>query len=212
MEDIDTWLHRVYEAGGDRDTLDRVYDDWAERYDQHLWGIGNPFTAIAAAFISRHLQSFDARILDAGCGTGNAAQLLHQIGYRNLSGFDPSPGMLEVARRKQIFQHLFEHALGVGETVSDHYDCLVATGVLTSGHAPPAALDDMLAMIRTGGLLVFSVSRLAEQELGFAAKMHHLDEAGAWQLVEHSRWFDAHPFLSTEAPVELRIYVYRKLA
>ena len=88
MQDLEDWLERVYQAGGDRATLDRLYDDWAADYDQQIWGSGNPFIAVAAGLAGRHIQDFDARILDAGCGTGNMGQVLYQIGYGNLDGLE----------------------------------------------------------------------------------------------------------------------------
>ena len=29
MEDLETWLERVYQADGERETLDTLYDEWA---------------------------------------------------------------------------------------------------------------------------------------------------------------------------------------
>ena len=112
MTDLESWLERVYAAGGDREELDRAYDEWAERYDQDIWASGNPFIAIAAGLFSRHVRDYDARILDAGCGTGNMAQVLYQIGYDNIEGLDPSAGMLEVARRKEVYRALHQLTLG----------------------------------------------------------------------------------------------------
>ena len=36
MEELETWLDRVYTAGGDQATLDRLYDEWAQHYDQQI--------------------------------------------------------------------------------------------------------------------------------------------------------------------------------
>ncbi len=35
-------LDAAYQAGGDREKLDRVYNDWARDYDQDIWASGNP--------------------------------------------------------------------------------------------------------------------------------------------------------------------------
>ena len=68
MEDLETWLERVYQADGERKTLDTLYDEWASDYDQQLWASGNPYIAIATGLIGRHVRDYDAKILDAGCG------------------------------------------------------------------------------------------------------------------------------------------------
>ena len=46
MDDFETWLQPVYQAGGDRDTLDRLYDEWAADCDRQLRASGNPYLAI----------------------------------------------------------------------------------------------------------------------------------------------------------------------
>jgi len=71
-------------------------------------------------------------VLDAGCGTGNMAKVLHQMGYSNLDGLDPSPGMLDEARRKNIYQNLHQLVLDAKVSLPDHsYDAVVAAGVET---------------------------------------------------------------------------------
>ena len=93
-DEIDQWLDRAYDASGNREKLDNLYDEWAKDYDQHIWASGNPYIAVATGMAGRHVPDFDAAILDAGCGTGNMALLLHQMGYNNLEGLDPSGGNL----------------------------------------------------------------------------------------------------------------------
>ena len=60
---------------------------------------------------ARHLDK-DESILDAGAGTGLVGECLHQMGYRNLTAMDLSTGMLEVARRKNIYQALDQMTMG----------------------------------------------------------------------------------------------------
>jgi SAM-dependent methyltransferase len=52
--------------------------------------------------IRRCRKSDDARILDAGCGTGGLMAFLQNRGYRNLSGFDLSPYAVEICRDKGL--------------------------------------------------------------------------------------------------------------
>ena len=112
MDELEQWLEKVYASGGDRETLEHLYDEWAKDYDQQLWASGNPYIAVSAGMAGRHIPAYDAVILDAGCGTGNMAQVLHQIGFENLEGLEPSAGMLAVAERKGIYKALHQLALG----------------------------------------------------------------------------------------------------
>ena len=211
MPDLETWLERVYAAEGDHATLEALYDEWARDYDQQIWASGNPYIAIAAGMVGRHLRDFDARILDAGCGTGNMAQVLHQMGYNRIDGLDPSAGMLEVARRKNVYRDL--HPLYLDAEIDlppESYDAVVAAGVLTHGHAPPAALNGILALTRPGGIIVFSLSQIAYDDYGFRDKIDALDAAGRWESLDRSRLFRTYPFSQREAHLRHRVMTYRK--
>ena len=211
MPDLETWLERVYAAEGDHATLTALYDEWAREYDQQIWASGNPYIAIGAGMVGRHVRDFDARILDAGCGTGNMAQVLHQMGYDRLDGLEPSAGMLEIARRKNVYRAL--HPLYLDAEIDlppGSYDAVVAAGVLTHGHAPPAALDGILALTRPGGIIVFSLSQIAYDDYGFRDKIDALDAAGSWELLDRSRLFRTYPFSEREAHLRHRVLAYCK--
>lgn len=211
MEDLETWLERVYQAGGDHATLETLYDQWARDYDQQIWASGNPYIAVAAGFAGRLLADFDARILDAGCGTGNMAQVLHQMGYRNLEGLDPSSGMLAVAQRKEVYQQLHQLYLGSQVDLPDaHYAAVVASGVLTHGHAPPESLDGIIKLTRKEGIIIFSLSAIAHDEYGFKQKIAEIDAADQWQKLDQSLLFRTYPFSDKEAHLRHWVLAYRK--
>ena len=172
MPKFEKWLEKVYAARGDRETLDRLYDDWANEYDSDMWASGNPYIAVSAGMVGRHVPNLRASILDAGCGTGNMAQVLHQIGYSRLEGLDPSDGMLEIARRKGIYKAL--HQLSLSEQVDlpdNSFDACLAAGVLTQGHAPPECLAGIVKLVKPGGHVIFSMTETAYNEFGFKQKM-----------------------------------------
>ena len=50
-------------------------------------------------FLTSLISRKDCEILDAGCGTGNHAKLLHELGY-SVHGFDQSKEMVEIANSK----------------------------------------------------------------------------------------------------------------
>lgn len=211
MEDLETWLDRVYQAGGDHHNLETLYDEWANDYDQQIWASGNPYIAIAAGFAGRLISDFDAKILDAGCGTGNMAQILQQMGYRNIDGLDPSAGMLTVARHKQLYNDLHQLYLGSQVDLPDaSYDAVVAAGVLTHGHAPPESLDGILKLTRDGGVILFSLSQIAFEEMGFRDKIAELDNAGSWRKLGQSNLFRTYPFSEQEAHLRHWVMAFQK--
>ncbi|UCH39185.1 MAG: class I SAM-dependent methyltransferase [Gammaproteobacteria bacterium] len=211
MEDLETWLERVYQADGDLDQLETLYDEWASDYDQQLWASGNPYIAIATGMVGRHIQDYSARILDAGCGTGNMAQVLHQMGYRNIEGLDPSSGMLAIAHKKEIYQQLHQLYLDTHiDLPRASYDGVVAAGVLTHGHAPPESLDGILEIAREGAVIVFSLSLIAFEDYGFKQKIEQLEDGGAWQKLDQSLLFRTYPFSEKEAHLRHWVLAYRK--
>ncbi len=211
MEELESWLERVYAAGGDRATLDRLYNEWAKNYDQHLWSSGNPYIAISAGMAGKYIGDFDAHILDAGCGTGNMALVLHQMGFNHLEGLDPSDGMLMVARQKGIYQKLHQLFLDTRVDLPDaSYDAVIAAGVLTHGHAPPESLDGILGLTKPGGVIIFSLSEIASNEYGFGDKLAQLEADRSMLPLERSRLFRTYPFSEKEAHIRHWVCVYRK--
>ncbi len=93
---VDARLSRVYASKGDQQAL---YDNWATSYDRDLV---DDLGYVAHDEASRQLQALvpgrNARILDAGCGTGLVGRRLRQAGYTEIHGSDYSLKMLDQAR------------------------------------------------------------------------------------------------------------------
>ncbi len=204
-------LDAVYRSEGDRDRLDRAYDDWAKDYDQDLWASGNPYIAIMAGMAGRYIRDSKARILDGGCGTGNMAEILSKMGYANIVGIDASAGMLAAADAKGCYVELHKMLLGAKiDLPPASFDAITAAGVLTHGHAPPAALDGLLELAKPGAPIIFSLSKVAAEEGGFGKKMDDLERTGAWTREERTAPFRTYPFSARYADLRHWINVYRK--
>jgi len=80
------------------------------------------------------------------------------LGYQALTGIDLSREMLARAEARGVYQEL--HAMDLGtrlDFADDRFAASTALGVLTPGHGPPTALDEMLRVTRPGGHLIFTV-------------------------------------------------------
>ena len=86
------------------------------------------------------------------------------------------------------------------------YDAVVSSGVLTTGHAPAASLDELVRIIRPGGHIVFTL-RSDQTPPGYDAKIAELLETGRWQLVERGDEFQAMP--TGEPEVLVRVWAFR---
>jgi len=205
----DDWLARVYGARDDEE-LRRSYDAWAQDYDGDLIALGYRNPSLACGLTGRFVPSGPAELLDAGCGTGLLGELLGAIGYSRIAGVDLSDGMLGVARARGAYHELHRMVLGEPLAFDDgRFVASIALGVLTVGHAPPRALDELVRVTRTGGHVIFTLTTPALEQAGFAAKLEALDAAGRWRRVDVTAPYRVMPASATEGDLESRMYVYR---
>ena len=143
----------------------QVFDLFAGEFDAKLVGElgyrapGLLAEAVAGAGIAAD-GSLD--ILDAGCGTGLCGPLLRGHA-RRLEGVDLSPGMLERAAARGLYDALEEAELGAFLAVRPAaFDLIVAADVLCYFGALGRVLGQAAAALRPGGRLAFTVERLDE--------------------------------------------------
>jgi predicted TPR repeat methyltransferase len=135
-----------------------LFDAYADDFDRDL--IENlkyrtPF--LVADVIKRYVSSSGLDILDMGCGTGLMGEHIRSIG-RSLTGVDLSANMLEKARQRQIYDHLFccdlTEFLRTQEKI---FDLAVAADVFVYlGDLSPIFLA-VRCSLSQGGLFCFSV-------------------------------------------------------
>jgi SAM-dependent methyltransferase len=200
----------IYSSRDNQELAER-YDQWAREYDQDL---ESAFGWLGPQYAAEYLEKYvpkDARILDAGAGTGLTGKLLFDRGYRELAAMDISQGMLEQARRKTVYKEF--HQMVMGEPLgfpSDCFDAVVSVGALTLGHAPASSLDELVRITRPGGYVIFTLRTDVHGEGGFKERQDALAQAGQWTLVEKTEGFQALP--KGEPDVLLQVWVYQTLA
>lgn len=208
--DVEKRLGQVYEAGGDQAKLNTAYDDWAESYERDLWSSGNPYLAVTAGYVARYVGNKDAHILDAGCGPGNLAHILKLLGYTNILGLDASEKMAAKAKQKHAYRDVIQKTLTDQPPFLDRkFDAVLVSGVLTKGHASPAALDGLIAVTKPNAHIIFSMSQQAFENDGYKTKCDELTKRGAWQIVEQSDAFQTFPFIEEHQDVRHWISVFR---
>ncbi|NEO99769.1 MAG: class I SAM-dependent methyltransferase [Symploca sp. SIO2E9] len=204
------WMKQVRSAQNYKE-LSNVYDRWSQEYDENLQNIGYIAPAVINGLVGRFIQSTEAKILDAGVGTGMVGELLAILGYTNLVGIDLSPGMLSIAREKQIYQYLRQMVLGQPLDFPDNeFDAVVSTGTFTPNHAPPESFNELIRIVKPQGFIIFTVRvDVAPFIDSFREKINTLKRDGLLQIVEHSQLFECIPFLSHE--IIHQAFVYRVL-
>lgn len=200
------WLEKVYNAR-DLDELAKGYDAWAETYDNDLMSFGYKIPAVTAGFVGRYIQADGEALLDAGAGTGIMGETLRLLGFQRLVAIDLSTGMLEQARKKNVYSDL--HQMVLGERLDfpdDTFGATIATGVFTAGHAPADGFDELIRVTQPGGHIVFSVRADTYLEQGFKEKQEALEESGLWRLAEMTAPFQSLPL--GEPQVRNQTFVY----
>ncbi|NXP20510.1 MET27 protein, partial [Scytalopus superciliaris] len=109
---------------------------------------------------------------------------LHRRGFRCLHGVDGSEGMLERARRTELYQELRRWEPLGDSLPAEHYDAVTVVGALGEGQVPVTVLPELLRVTKPGGFLCLTTrsnpSNLRyKQEL--EAELGRLERCGAWQ-------------------------------
>lgn len=197
----------IYSSRNNRE-LESRYDQWAKDYDADLEeGFGWLGPQRAVEYFSLYVPK-EASILDAGAGTGLVGKFLAEKGYKDIVAIDLSPGMLEEARKKNVYQAF--HRMVMGEQLDfspNYFDAVISIGVLTVGHAPASSLDELLRITKPGGHIVFSLRPDVYRDNGFKQKQDGLEAEGKWKLIEVSKEFQALP--EGEPDVYHQVWVYQ---
>jgi len=172
------------DASKSREEFEQRYDEWGSTYDKDLieaWDYKLP--AFIGDLLMKYVKNHDARILDAGAGTGLGGEYISHNGYRNLFATDMSQRMLDEAEHKGIYHQLDRMVLGEKlDYPSNHFDAVLSVG--TIGHAPPESLDELIRITKSSGSIVFSLRATHDDEPQWYRKLQSLEEAGKWRLVE----------------------------
>ena len=197
----------VYSATNNQELAER-YDRWAGEYDDDLerdfqWR--GPQTCVD--YVAKYVPK-DALLLDAGAGTGLVGTLLQRLGYGDIVAIDLSQGMLDEARKKNVYRELRQMVLGESlDFPSGSFGAVVSVGVLTVGHAPASSLDELVRITKSGGHVIFTLRPDIYESGGFKEVQQALESAGKWKQVELSEPFQALP--KGEPDVLHRVWVYQ---
>ncbi|KAI0558179.1 Methyltransferase [Gracilaria domingensis] len=161
-------LHRITASDATPEQKADAYNKWAPTYDEHipmddnlLWGVvsNKMFSLIKSNYTSGDVPV----IVDAGCGTGVPASLLRKLAEKEslpirLIGYDLHEGMLEQARKKNVFDELHVgDFFGEVPVRNESADYVLCSAVFFEGHCGPEALITILSHLRQGGMGLFSV-------------------------------------------------------
>jgi predicted TPR repeat methyltransferase len=152
------------------------FDGFAASFDSKLATLEYQAPRLVAEELVRIVETAEPRfaVLDAGCGTGLCGPLLRPYAAF-LAGVDLSPAMVELARKRSVYDALVVEELTAylrrHERASDvivSADTLVYFGDLAEVAAAAAKA------LRPGGILVFTVERAPPEDApsGYRINLH----------------------------------------
>jgi SAM-dependent methyltransferase len=114
------------------------------------------------AFVQDLYPSTSARILDAGCGTGNYLMELHKRGYEAAVGLDSATWMLRRADLKLTTRTSAGNVLNLANLTAKlpfrdgSFDCVLSVNALYMLPNPDATLTEFCRVLRPGGTVIVS--------------------------------------------------------
>lgn len=178
----------------------RFYGSWAATYDQDLSGVYE-CPSIVAQYVAdmigskRASASSPVKAMDVGCGTGlfgehfkpKAAPLAVESGLSiELGGIDVCPEMLELARRKNVYEFLLCHDLsdfrhGAAELpYEDRSDIVVCVGCFGPEHLDHNDVPTLVRLARKGGSILLVVRPIYYE----GSLRQCIDDAAGFELVD----------------------------
>lgn len=202
------WLKTVYSETSSS-KLNKHYKNWANLYDTDMssWGYAYPLQLNKILTNKLKLKK-TIKILDAGCGTGYVAEVLSKLNYKNITGIDFSEEMLAIARSKKIYKKLMCQSLN--ETIelrSKQFELIICTGVLTSGHVGPSAINELVRLLKPQGFFVCSIAESVYKKNGFEKEIKNLKNLVSIKSI--SKAFVALP--NNKNSAKSRMYILEKL-
>ena len=158
------------------DEVRDLYDDWSknDKYNQDMidWEYSGP-REVVSAFLP-HASRKDIKILDAGCGSGLVGEELSKEGYSIIHGADIAAKLMN-SIPAGIYQEL--HNIDLNKPINftdDFFDAVLCVGTFTFGHVKAKALSEFTRIVKSGGIIGFTINEGVFLDHGFKSELDHL--------------------------------------
>lgn len=177
------WLSKICDSQSTEE-LKRNYDSWAKTYDTDVRDDWSFMPANIAQTLSKLLPQKDAKILDAGAGTGLVGEALAQQGYTNLTAVDLSEKMLAIAKDRQVYKALYQCNLEDSQIFSNSvtFDVIIAAGVFAYAHAGAEVLNNLFGFLKEEGVFLLTIRE------DYRSEMQTALEQLPWTLVSEENF------------------------
>ena len=148
-----------------RGYVQRLFDDYADDFDQHLVGqLGYCAPEVLQRLLVGLGRPAFGHGLDLGCGTGLCGPQLRPL-VRQLTGVDLSAAMLDAARRRGSYDALVQADLAEHlASADDRHDLVVSADVFIYVGDLAPVFSGVRRVLQPGGVFAFSVEPAAADQ------------------------------------------------
>ena len=139
---------------------------------------------LSVQIFQEYKKDNSARIIDVGCGTGLVGVELKNRGFTNFDGIDISKEMIDIAKQRGYSK------LSVGSLNSslpfenNVYDAAFCVGVFTHGHVGSERLEELVRIVKSGGIICFTINEGVYESYGFNSEIERLEYKIVWKVLE----------------------------
>ena len=171
----------------DEDLRD-VYKEWASAYDYDNDNLlGTVSQPLSVQIFQEYIKDKSIRIIDVGCGTGLVGLELEKEGFTNFDGVDISQEMIDIAKQRG-YSKLFIGSLNNSlPCENDEYDAALCVGVFTHGHVGSDRLEELVRIVKPGGIICFTINERVYEPNEFNLKIKKLESEHIWKVLEISK-------------------------
>ena len=189
MKNTKSMISTIYETlhAADLDELEVIYKNWAIDYEDDVIKLaGYVGHLITSDLLLTYLKNKNAKVLDAGCGTGLVGEILYKNNFNHIEGVDFSQEMLDVANQKNIYQSLKLVDLTKELDYEDNwFDAIICAGTFTCGHVGPEALKEMVRITKEGGYICFTVRKQEWEASPYMQIINDIELSESWHKIVH---------------------------
>jgi len=165
--------------------LQVVYKEWAPAYDHDNDNLlGTVSQPLSVQIFQEYIKDKSLRIIDVGCGTGLVGVELEKGGFSHFDGIDISQEMIDIAKQRGYSKLLIGSLNDSLPCENNKYDAALCVGVFTHGHVSSDRLDELIRIVKPGGIICFTVNEGVYDSYGFDSKIKNLESTNIWKILE----------------------------
>jgi len=168
----------------DEDLKD-IYTKWASAYDHdNDYLLGTVSQPLSVQIFQEYMKNKSVRIIDVGCGTGLVGLELKNSGFTNFEGIDISQEMIDIAKQRN-YSKLFIGSLNSSLPFDNNdYGAAFCVGVFTHGHVGSDRLEELVRIVKPGGIICFTINEGVYEPYGFNSEIEKLESENVWKVLE----------------------------